>query len=172
MSFSGVLGTHVRDHHSDIATWSCLHCPTQLSSHNYLYKHMYRYHWEGQFACGIDDCKFDKVATTRSVIQIHLMSAHPSTIHTCDIDGCGKTFSKKCDLQAHQRIHLGLKPYRCKWTGCGYASAQRPIVLRHIRTKHLKLPKSLKLQQAQGIVDDRDPREFLHVDSELLATSK
>jgi len=86
LSFSGGLGTHVRYHHSDTTTWPCSHCPQQFQYHQHLYMHMYRYHWEGQFECGIDGCKFDKVATHRSVIINHQSSAHRSTIYTCDID--------------------------------------------------------------------------------------
>src|SRR5699024_4381734 len=140
-------------------------------SHRNMYQHMYHYHWEGQFVCGHDGCEFSEVSTTRSVIHNHQMSAHRSTIYTCDIDGCGKTFAKKCDLQRHQRVHLGLKPYQCNWTGCGYASISWSYVITHIRTKHFHLPKTLKQQQAQGIVDNRDPRDYLHVDTEMLDSS-
>ena len=34
--------------------------------------------------------------------------------------------------------------------------------------QHFKLPPSLKQQHAQGIVDDRNPRDYLYVDTELL----
>ena len=172
MSFSGQLGQHVRHHHSGITTWPCLLCTGQYSSHNTLYMHMHRYHWEGQFACGIDGCEFSEVSTTRSVIHNHQCSAHRCTIYTCDIDGCGKTFKHIGNFHKHQRMHLGLKPYQCKWTGCGYAACNRSEVLRHVRTKHFKLPPTLKLQHAKGIVDNRDPREYLHVDTELLEKSK
>ena len=172
LSFSVFLGTHVRDHHSDTAIWSCSHCPHQYPSHNHLHQHMYLFHLEGQFVCGIDGCMFDKVSTTRSVIYCHLLTAHPSTIYTCDIDGCSKTFKQIGHFQAHQRMHLGIKPYHCKWTGCGYASTHQSHVLTHIRTQHLKLPPTLKQQQAEGIVDNREPRDYLHVDTKLLRQSQ
>ena len=137
---------------------------------------MYNYHWSGQFACGADGCQFGQVTTVRSVIKNHLLLAHPapsSTSFTCNIDECGKTFGRKDHFEAHQRMHRGIKPYQCRWEGCGYASEHRSNAIQHIREKHFQLPRTLKKQQReQGIEDDRDPRQYLHVDKGLLAQSK
>ena len=127
---------------------------------------MYK-HWEGQFACGHDGCEFGE-ATTRRVIENHLRTAHSTTIYICDFANCGMPFKLVSAFQNHQRLHLGLKPYQCKWTDCGYTSSGSSNVLQHIRVIHFKLPETLKQQQAQGIVDNRNPREYLHVDTEML----
>src|SRR5699024_2227846 len=112
LSYSGQLGQHVHNHHSGITIWPCSHCTRQYSSHSSLYHHMHFYHWKGQFVCGHDGCEFGEVATLRYAIKNHQRITHSSTIYTCDIDGCGKTFTQNCNLQAHKRMHLGLKPYQ------------------------------------------------------------
>src|SRR5699024_1432489 len=112
----------------------------------------------------------NEVSTLRYMIKNHMIIAH--TLFTCDIDGCGKTFKHICNLQVHQRIHLGIKPYQCKWTNCGYASTSQSNALQHIRMQHFKISKHLKEQAAKGIVDDRDARKYLHVDTELLEQSE
>ena len=36
----------------------------------------------------------------------------------CQSEGCGKSFRKKWNLKAHQRLHSGRKPFKCG-RGCG-----------------------------------------------------
>ena len=170
LCFSTLLGLHLRGHHSDITTWSCSHCTRQFPTYHSLYTHMHFYHREGQFKCGHDGCDFE-VATLRSVIKNHQATVHRSTLYTCDLNNCGKSFVRVSDFQNHRRCHLGLKPYLCNWTECNYASFCRSAVVRHIRSKHFNLPRTLKQQQAQGLVDDRNPRDYLRVDTELLEQS-
>src|SRR5699024_7761326 len=105
--------------------------------------------------------------TFRHVIKKHQLTIHSFTTYKCDIDGCGKAFTQKWHLQRHKRMHLGLKPYQCKWTGCGYASTNSSHVLTHIRTQHFKLPPTLKQQQALGIIDHRNPRDYFRVATDL-----
>ena len=42
---------------------------------------------------------------------------------------CRKKFSKLCNMQDHLRIHMGVKPFSCKW--CGMLFSQRGNRDRH-----------------------------------------
>jgi uncharacterized Zn-finger protein len=37
----------------------------------------------------------------------------------CEINGCGKAFSTKGNLKAHESLHKNEKPFQCKFEGCG-----------------------------------------------------
>lgn len=41
-----------------------------------------------------------------------------SRVHPCPYEGCGRSFSKKWNLHAHERVHTGIKPFECRH-GCG-----------------------------------------------------
>ena len=132
---------------------------------------MHRYHWAGQFACGVDGCQFDQIATYRADILNHQIATHTPVI-TCDFDHCGGTFYNRYHLQAHRRAHLNIKPFHCTWNGCGYASVQKGAAINHIRMVHFKLPKSKKQQLTLGIEDDRDPLIYLRVDTDQLEQAR
>lgn len=44
--------------------------------------------------------------------------APPPKIFVCSSAKCGKRFSKKWNLQAHERLHTGSTPFKCR-LGCG-----------------------------------------------------
>ena len=71
-------------------------------------------------------------------------------------------------LKIHERAHLGAKPYRCKWPGCKLECNQHSAITKHVRVMHFKLPKTLREMQEQGIVDNREPHDYIEVIQELL----
>ncbi len=83
--------------------------------------------------------------------------------YICKFQDCCQELKSRHNLLLHQRAHLGIRPYRCKWPGCSYNSNQSSAVIRHIRTKHFLLPLTMREQQMKKIEDDRDPKEFLEV---------
>ena len=98
----------------------------------------------------------------------YLATSSTSSYFQCPFVQCGKVFNNKRNLWTHQRTHLRIKPFRCRWPGCMYESEDRANAVRHIRVRHFNLPSTLKEQSEKGIIDDRDPKQYLEIVDELL----
>lgn len=61
-----------------------------------------------------------------------LSSAIPKR-YTCPYDGCGKHFMRAANLKVHERTHLGLRPFKCKFFNCNFSSERRENCINHIR---------------------------------------
>ncbi|ORX78483.1 hypothetical protein BCR32DRAFT_188459, partial [Anaeromyces robustus] len=46
---------------------------------------------------------------------------------------CNKVFNRKYDLQRHNKIHLGIKPYKC--INCNKTFTRSDYLKRHLRNK-------------------------------------
>ena len=88
--------------------------------------------------------------------------------YACKFQECGKSFETDQGLTLHERIHLGIKPFSCNWPDCSYSSKQFGNVANHVRIHHFKLPPTKKEQERLNIVDDRDPKQYVQVDHELV----
>ena len=64
----------------------------------------------------------------------------------CTADGCGKSFAKKWNLQAHERLHSGYKPFECR-IGCGERHMWMSSLKSHERRKCKLLPESQRLRR-------------------------
>ena len=87
----------------------------------------------------------------------------------CSVDKCGKEFNREAKLIIHERIHLGVRPFSCTWQDCLFSSVNRGQVIQQLRTRHLRLPRLQTTQTCLGIVDRRDPNQWVRVDTELAA---
>lgn len=161
-----LLTEHIGTEHRNVTEWECSKCATSLNNHHSLYNHMLNYHYTGQFECAYPQCHFG--AHRRYKVIQHYNKTHKTHPFQCQYEGCGKTFSCKSNLTTHLIIHRGVMPYRCTWPDCQYNSNRTETVVRHIRMVHFKLPASQRVQRERNIVDDRDPKEFLQVLSDLL----
>src|SRR5699024_5152570 len=105
------------------------------------------------------------VASTRQAARNHFNTTHGE--FRCNFVGCHKAFGSISHLKSHEIVHLNLHPYRCKWPGCEKTCKVESNLISHIRGVHFKLPITLREQQKRGILDDRDPKEFVEVRHEL-----
>ncbi len=64
----------------------------------------------------------------------------------CKSEGCGKSFAKKWNLNAHERLHTGSKPFACR-LGCGEHHMWMSSLKSHESRKCRLLPESLKLRR-------------------------
>ncbi|GAA5933219.1 hypothetical protein JCM3775_002573 [Rhodotorula graminis] len=62
-------------------------------------------------------------------------SDEPATIRpfACSFE-CEKAFARKSDLERHERIHKGVRPWACEFEGCGRDFIQRSALKVHERT--------------------------------------
>ena len=160
------LADHIRKDHPS-SDWKCSKCGSELKDHYSLYDHMHCLHYEGKFACTVEQCHF--VTTTRMAVLYHHRASHGK--YRCSFDSCGMSYDRNVDLKEHERrCHTGARPFRCKWDGCSYDSTNLNCITQHVRRVHFGLRVTKKKQQELGIVDDRDPRQFFEVIQELLWT--
>ena len=127
---------------------------------------MMSYHYAGEFQCAENGCHFQ--SHYRFEVTQHYNKIHKAHQFICEFDGCGKTFSCRNHLNNHLNMHRGILPYRCTWPACRFSSNRSETVVRHVRMVHFKLPASQREQKERNIKDERDPKQFLEVLTELL----
>lgn len=52
----------------------------------------------------------------------------------CDVDGCGKAYTKEARLVEHQRSHTGERPFVCEHPGCGASYMRSTHLTAHSRS--------------------------------------
>ena len=177
---SDQLSQHIRTAHSNVNTWQCCKCGTSYKNYNGLYQHTRWAHHEGNFKCAYPNCHF--ISENRGKVYRHYRHHYRDIIrmrmcrtgliskqYICSFEGCGKVFTENGNLRTHERIHLGIKPYRCRWPGCNYASEHSSDTIKHIRIRHFNIPRTLKEQKEKNIIDTRNPRDFMEIINDLLA---
>ena len=159
------LAAHLRQHcFTTACAWHCSKCPKSYSTHADLQNHHRNYHQSGVFLCSHPECNF--LGQHRADVYLHYELSHQS--YRCHFADCCKTFKKIYHLKTHVRLHLGLKPYKCRWPDCAYASEDKSNAVKHIRGAHLGLPITKKEQVRERIVDERNATDYLEVDREML----
>ncbi|GAB2249522.1 hypothetical protein Droror1_Dr00012881 [Drosera rotundifolia] len=107
----------------------CIGCNKPFSNKQCLKAHLASCH--RHVTCEVFGCQH-----LRKNIHRHLRShevGSPETIK-CDFEDCGRTFSKKSNLQQHIRtVHHKHRRFLCGVDGCGLR-----LTLKHVRDKHEK----------------------------------
>lgn len=60
--------------------------------------------------------------------------------HMCDINGCGKIFTRASNLRTHETTHSRSKPFPCDHLGCKSKFARVHDMKRHLRNHTKELP--------------------------------
>lgn len=123
--------------------------------------HITSYHHLGRFQCSFAECGF--TADSKGKVKQHFCADHKTDLR-CEYAGCTFRVKNATKMKAHQRGHLGIAPYRCRWSGCGYSNASQSNTMLHIRRVHFR---------SLGGVNQRveklgRPKDYLQVMYDLL----
>lgn len=74
-----------------------------------------------KFVCPHDSC--GKSYVNNTILKRHIQAVHDlQKRFQCSV--CGKCLSSQQNLNEHNYIHTGEKPYVCQFPGCNFASRQ------------------------------------------------
>ncbi|XP_044729353.1 zinc finger protein 354B-like, partial [Chrysoperla carnea] len=100
------LNEHIKNEHSD-EKFICKHCLQTFKNEKMFKSHLRHTHYILQ--CNLCPNKFKSYLQ----LQSHLSSVHYKGALWCP--PCSKAFTQKYDFILHQRRHLGIRPFQCKY---------------------------------------------------------
>ncbi|KAH8346848.1 hypothetical protein KR059_000772 [Drosophila kikkawai] len=102
--------------------FKCPHCDVAFSNNGQLKGHI-----------RIHTGKLSKSFRSSDQLYLHISFLSPGERpFKCDVDTCGKTFTRNEELTRHKRIHTGLRPYPC--SACGKKFGRRDHLKKHMKT--------------------------------------
>ncbi|KAI1118766.1 hypothetical protein F5Y14DRAFT_438334 [Nemania sp. NC0429] len=113
-------------------------CGAEFTNTKEFHDHLCEFHVDKLtsqmgFACLWGGCprKHDRPFVTRGKLRRHMSTHSVYKPYTCSI--CKLGFSGQQALQQHERIHTGLKPFKCTVEGCNMAFKQKSALTMHSR---------------------------------------
>ena len=132
----GALSTHVRQVHMDPdKLFKCEHCGKK-SNNQTIHKQHLQLHEPPTIQCPNCDLKLH----TATYLKRHIKSRHTQHMQF-PCTQCGKAFSTEQALNDHMNMHLGIKPYRCRYTRIVFC-----LVCRLLRLSIVMITMSLQCQ--------------------------
>ncbi|XP_058806910.1 transcription factor IIIA [Phymastichus coffea] len=120
--------------HKNSSTFKCEKCGKVFQTHVQLSNHQIRHHEQKKtYKCPVINCTqiFDRWL---SMLK-HKRTEHAAE-HLCMI--CDKTFTNRCHLKAHSKVHLENRPtIPCPYEKCSRLYYFRRNLDAHIRSKHI-----------------------------------
>nr|XP_022905622.1 zinc finger protein 239-like [Onthophagus taurus] len=114
------LTVHIR-RHTGTKPYICNICNKRFVSMGCLTSHSRVHSGETPFSCKICNKSFSHSSTLYKHVQSHKKQ------YVCDV--CEKRFTSQSCLEAHKRMHSGLKPHKCKTCGKGFGD--KKLLQRH-----------------------------------------
>ena len=131
--FKGYSRASISDHFSK--THGVVHCETcgkQCPNPHALKRHEYTHADDKQHVCKTCNESF----FFESELKNHRVKHRTGKSFFCMHTGCGKTFRRNSDLNAHAEVHTG-KIWYCDHDGCDYSNRDKRLLKGHKRS-HLK----------------------------------
>jgi KRAB domain-containing zinc finger protein len=136
-----VKTAHLEEHE----LFKCPHCPSTFRDKG-VYEHHLPLHFDPTLPC--PHC--DKMFKTKHYLRNHMRAAHvPDEMKKFVCGQCGKGFTERNTYEGHVNMHLGLKPYRCRYCDMRYQNASNK--LNHEKSRHPDLYTTQKTNPMAGI---------------------
>jgi len=126
------LKTHINTVHLKLKPFQCDECDQSFGERGSLKIHVDSIHKKIRFRCSFDGC--EKSFSNKSNRSTHF-KLHEGQVNLCDL--CGKTFSRKRDLNRHKnQVHSDSKTFQCTIDGCDKSFKLKGNLTQHLKQAH------------------------------------
>lgn len=109
---------------------ACDLCQVTFFDESLLNRHKRIHSYETPLACEYCNAKF----FCESTLKRHKMQHGEFKRFVCEVEGCGKSFSRKFNRDLHHNIHTGSTPFSCSYENCKKSFGYQSALVLHQRT--------------------------------------